>query len=254
MTDRRQRQKELRAQKRVEEQKAATRKEFRRRIVLALVVGVSLVTILLLLNLDREEETTLPLGYTVFRDQPTACGAEAPPEWLPRTFEAPAEQETLPLSAVIATSCGDITIALNPDAPETVNSFVFLARQGFYEGLVFHRVVPNFSVTAGDPEGDGTGGAGYSLQEESPPAGFNYEPGVVAMAEPGGSLPSSQFFIVSGTDASVLTSSFSVLGTVTDGMDVVAMIDQMELTNALGGGERSRPVQTVYIESVSFSD
>jgi cyclophilin family peptidyl-prolyl cis-trans isomerase len=253
MTDRRQRQKELRAQKRAQEQKAATRREFRRRMVLALVVGVSLVASILLFSLDREDEGGLPSGYTVFRGQPTACGANAPPEWVPRTFEAAVDQGALPATAVIETSCGPITIALNSDAPETVNSFVFLAREGFYDGLMFHRVLPNFSITAGDPEGDGTGGAGYALSEELPPEGFVYEPGVVAMADSGG-LVSSQFFIVSGPDASVLTSTFSVLGRVTAGEETIEAITRIPLTQAIGGAEESRPSETVYIESISFND
>jgi peptidylprolyl isomerase len=142
---------------------------------------------------------------------------------------------------------------LNPEAPETVNSFVFLAREGFYDGLVFHRVLPDFSITAGDPEGDGTGGAGYFLEEELPPTEFEYEPGVVAMADTSG-LVSSQFFIVTGPDASVLTRSFSVLGMVTAGEDTIARITQIPLTRAISGSEESRPTETVYIESISFDD
>ncbi len=253
MTDRRQRQKELRAQKRVEERKAATRREFRRRIVIAILVGVSLVGSLLLFNLEREDEGTLPLGYTVFREQPTACEAATPPEWVPRSFAAPEDQGQLPSTATIETSCGPIIIALNADAPATVNSFVFLARQGFYDGLVFQRVLPGFSITAGDPEGNGTGGSGYGLADELPPAGFTYEPGVVAMAE-GGGAASSQFFIVTGADASVLTRSFSVIGNVTDGEETIETISALPLTRAVGSTEQSRPTETVYIESITFSD
>lgn len=253
MTDRRQRQKELRAQKRVEEQKAASRREFRRRIVIAILVGVSLVGSLVLFNLDREDEGSLPLGYTVFREQPTACEGAAPPEWTPRSFAAPENVGQLPSTATIETSCGPIVIALNPDAPVTVNSFVFLAQQGFYDGLVFHRVLPGFSVTAGDPDGNGSGGSGYGIADELPPEGFTYEPGVVAMAE-GGGTASSQFFIVTGPDASVLTRSFSVLGNVTDGEETVETISSLPLTRAIGSTEESRPAETVYIESITVSD
>lgn len=253
MTDRRQRQKELRAQKRAVEQKAASRQEFRRRIVIALLVGISLVGSLLLLNLDVGDEDALPLGFTIFREQPTACEADAPPEWTPRSFEAPVDQGSIPNSATIATSCGPIVIAFNPEAPETVNSFVFLARQGFYDGLVFHRVLDEFAIYAGDPEGNGTGGAGYSLTEELPPEGFIYKPGVVAMAE-GGGTTSSQFFIVTGADASVLNRSFSVLGTVTEGQDTIETIVALPRTRSIGGAEESRPAETVYIESITFTD
>lgn len=253
MTDRRQRQKELRAQKRVEEKKAATRREFRRRIVIALVVGVSLVGGLLLTNLNPEDEGALPIGYEVFRGQATACGAETPPEWIPRTFEGPGDEGDLPAVATIETSCGEIEVALNPDATDTVNSFVFLGRQGFYDGLVFHRVLPEFSISAGDPEGNGTGGSGYGLDVELPPAGFTYEPGVVAMADTGAG-PSSQFFIVTGTDAAVLTRRFSVLGEVIGGEETIEAIVNLPRTRALGSAEESRPAETVYIEAITFSE
>jgi len=250
MTDRRQRQKELRAAKRAQEQRTASRQEFRRRIVIALLVGVGLVAILLLTSLEGGDESELPIGYTVFREQPTACGGEAPPEWVPRTFEAPEDQATLPATVTITTSCGPIVISLNQDAPETVGSFVFLAQAGFYDGLVFYRVLPNFSISAGDPAGNGSGGAGYGLAGEPPAADFTYAPGVVAMATTGAGA-SSAFFIVTGADAEVLTPTFSVLGEVIDGMETVQTIAALPLTRAVGGSEQSRPAETVYIESIT---
>lgn len=252
MTDRRQRQKDLRTQRRAEEQKAATRKEFRRRIVIALAVGIALVGVLLLTSLETGGQGGLPLGYAIFREQATACEAPTPPAWVPASFDAPADQGPLPVSATIETSCGPIVMALNPDAPESVNSFVFLARQGFYDGLVFHRVDASFRIFAGDPEVNGTGGAGYAVDDELPPEGFVYEQGVVAMAASGGGA-SSQFFIA-GPEASVLTRSFSVLGTVSAGQETIDAINALPLTQAVGGTAENRPTETVYIESITFSD
>lgn len=253
MTDRRQRQKELRAAKRAQQQKAATRREFRRRILIAILVGVSLVVVLLLVNLESDEESVLPVGFTVFRDQATACGAETPPEWEPRTFAAPEDQGALPSTATIETSCGAIVVSLNPDAPETVNSFVFLARAGFYDGLPFYRVQPNFRLFAGDPSGNGSGGPGYGFSGETPPSDFVYEPGVVAMAATGAGTGSA-FFIVIGADASVLTPTFSVLGRIVGGEETVDAIAGLPLTRAVGGTEQSRPAETAYIEAISFSE
>ncbi|MGH8959515.1 MAG: peptidylprolyl isomerase [Acidimicrobiia bacterium] len=253
MTDRRQRQKEQRTQKREDERRAATRREFRRRIIIAIGVGIGLAAILVLINLGPGEQQ-LPPGYAGFRNQPTACGADQPPEWSPQTFAAPEDQDVQPTTATIETSCGPIVIALNQDAPETVNSFVFLGRMGFYEGLVFNRIIDNFAMYGGDSNADGTGTPGYVLTDEPPEEGFEYAEGVVAMSNSGGGTGGSHFFIVIGPDARVLTNTFSVLGTVTEGQDTIDEIVSIPRSPAIGSNERSRPTETVYIESVTFSD
>src|SRR5436853_2609960 len=95
--------------------------------------------------------------------------------------------------ATIATDRGDIVMALDPSrAPKTVNNFVFLARDGFYDGLTFHRVIPGFVAQGGDPKGDGTGGPGYSIKDE---IGLKHEEGVIAMANSGPNTAGSQFNI-----------------------------------------------------------
>ncbi|MGH8926024.1 MAG: peptidylprolyl isomerase [bacterium] len=253
MTDRRQRQKEQRSQKREEERRSATRREFRRRILIAIGVGIGLAAILLLINLGPAEPG-LPPGYAGFRNQSTACGADQVPEWEPRTYPAPEGQGALPSTATIETSCGPIVITLNQDAPETVNSFVFLGREGFYEGLVINRIIDNFALYGGDPNADGTGNAGYLLPDELPGEDFDYTEGVVAMSNIGGGTGGSHFFIVIGPDARVLTNTFSVLGTVTDSQDTINEIVDIPRAPAIGSSERSRPTETVYIESVTFSD
>jgi cyclophilin family peptidyl-prolyl cis-trans isomerase len=253
MTDRRQRQKEQRSQQREEERRAATRREFRRRVVIAIGVGIGLAAILLLINL-QPGEPELPPGYAGFRSQPTACGADAPPEWVTRTFAAPVDQGQLPATATIETSCGPIVIELNQNAPETVNSFVFLGRQGFYEGLVFNRIIEDFALYGGDPNADGSGNAGYVLPDELPPEDFEYEEGVVAMSNSGGGTGGSHFFIVIGPDARVLTNTFAVLGRITGGQETIDEITSIPRSPAIGSNERSRPSETVYIESVTFSE
>ena len=98
-------------------------------------------------------------------------------------------------TADMTTSEGDIQIRLDPAAaPKTVNNFVFLAREGFYDGLTFHRVIPDFVIQGGDPEGTGSGGPGYSFEDELPDEG-QYEVGSVAMANAGPNTNGSQFFI-----------------------------------------------------------
>jgi cyclophilin family peptidyl-prolyl cis-trans isomerase len=253
MTDRRQRQKEQRLQKREEERKAATRREFRRRIVIAIAVGIGLAAILVLINLGPSNQQLAP-GYAGFRGQPTACGAEQPAAWSPQTFPAPEDQGTLPATATLSTSCGPIVIDLNEDAPETVNSFVFLGREGFYDGLVINRIIDDFAMYGGDPNADGTGTPGYVLTDEPPGEDFDYSEGVVAMSNSGGGTAGSHFFIVIGPDARVLTNTFSVLGSVADGQDTIDAILAIPRSPASGSNERSRPSETVYIESVTFSD
>src|SRR5579875_1649228 len=128
--------------------------------------------------------------------------------------------------AGINTNRGLIVVELDPQlAPQTVNNFVFLAQHHFYDGLKFHRVVPNYIIQTGDPKGDGSGGPGYTLPAE--PVKGNYTAGAVAMAKPasGTANNGSQFFIcVSDQPAKELTKSYNLFGHVVQGMDVVKKI------------------------------
>ena len=258
MTDRRQRQKELRAQKREEEKKAERRQEVTRRIGSAFVFGLVVVGVIVLFSLfsNRTPQAT---AYENLRAQPTACGAAQPPALTPMTFDEPERQADITaqstVTATIATSCGDIVIELDPAGyPETVNSFVFLARQGFYNGTAVHRVNPEWVIQGGDPNADGTGGPGYTIPDERPPAGFTYEPGIVAMANRGPRTTGSQFFIVvSEVGGSRMTRSFNVLGKVVSGQDVIDEILSIGRTRAPGAAEQSLPLETIYIESVTIT-
>ena len=196
-----------------------------------------------------------PASYFEFRQQPAACGAETPPEARDLRFDAPDDMELNPgvkLLATIQTSCGPIDLELDPStAPETVNSFVFLAQSGYYDGTVSHRVIPGFMIQAGDPTATGMGDPGYSLPDEFPPDGFIYETGVVAMANAGAGTTGSQFFIVTG-DASHLPPLFTVIGIVSSGLDTLALIDQVPLGPTIRG-EASVPLESVYIESITIT-
>ncbi len=124
--------------------------------------------------------------------------------------------------ATLTTSQGTITLCLDPNlAPNTVNNFVFLARNGFYDGLTFHRVEPGFVIQGGDPQGNGQGGPGYSFPDE--PVRSEYVAGCVAMANAGPNTNGSQFFICTADDSS-LPKQYNLFGYVQSGMDVVTKI------------------------------
>lgn len=151
-------------------------------------------------------------------------------------------------SVVMDTSEGSFTIELDTDAaPKTTNSFAYLVEEGFYDGLGFHRIVPDFVIQGGDPLGDGTGGPGYKTVEK-PPADLTYEPGVVAMARAGDEQPGtsgSQFFVVTGAGGASLPPDYALVGRVSDGLDVVEEI------GALGAADE-QPTRTVVIERATL--
>ena len=149
--------------------------------------------------------------------------------------------------ATMTTSEGDITIELfDADAPKTVENFTKLARDGFYDGLGFHRIISDFMIQGGCPRGDGTGGPGYTFEDE-----FNQHKvvrGVLAMANAGPNTNGSQFFLVTTDAAPWLDGKHTVFGRVTDGMDVVDAIEGAQ-TDA-----RDRPVEPVGIVTVTIAD
>ncbi len=256
MSDKRQRQKEQRAAKRDAEKKAEARSELWRRLGTAGIFGVVVVGFLAFTGVFAGDSTTLPAGYEGFREQTTACEADQPPPEQIISFDGPVKQADITpnakVTATLTTSCGDVVIELDPVGyPETANSFVFLAREGYYDGQVFHRVVSGFVAQGGDPEANGTGGPGYVIADEFPDDDFVYEEGVVAMANRGSRSTGSQFFIVIGDDGQFLTSSFNVLGTVVSGQETLDRIAAVPTGAAVGSSEQSLPLETVYIESVT---
>lgn len=126
--------------------------------------------------------------------------------------------------AILHTDKGDITVILFADkAPKTVNNFVFLARQGFYDDTIFHRVIKDFMAQAGDPTGTGTGGPGYLFADEFNPSLRHDKPGVLSMANAGAGTNGSQFFITH-VPTPWLDNKHSIFGQVTGGMDVLLSI------------------------------
>jgi peptidyl-prolyl cis-trans isomerase B (cyclophilin B) len=128
--------------------------------------------------------------------------------------------------AVIETGKGSIEIELFPEhAPKTVNNFVFLARDGFYDGVVFHRVIADFMIQGGDPTGSGRGGPGYRFEDEFDGNPLRHERGVISMANAGPGTNGSQFFITHGPQPH-LDGRHTVFGKVSKGLDVVDAIQQ----------------------------
>jgi peptidyl-prolyl cis-trans isomerase B (cyclophilin B) len=152
------------------------------------------------------------------------------------------------VDVVVSTNCGDFTIRLDQrTSPRTAASFAALAEKGFYDGTVFHRIVPGFVIQGGDPTGSGAGGPGYSTRDVPPPD-TAYTKGVVAMAKTAQERPGtagSQFYVVTAPDAG-LPPEYAVLGKVVEGMDVVDRIGR--LGDPASGGTGT-PTQAVVIES-----
>jgi cyclophilin family peptidyl-prolyl cis-trans isomerase len=167
-----------------------------------------------------------------------------------KKYDKPADMKIDPkktYTATIDTSEGKIVLQLFPDkAPQTVNSFVFLAKEGFYNGLIFHRVIKDFMIQGGDPTGTGMSGPGYNLKAE-----FNdtkHVRGVLSMAraqDPDSA--GSQFFIMHGTNAG-LDNKYTAFGKVTEGLDVV---DKIATTETDG---RDRPVKPMTIKTITIDE
>jgi cyclophilin family peptidyl-prolyl cis-trans isomerase len=149
-------------------------------------------------------------------------------------------------NATLHTSEGPIELELFPgDAPKTVESFTKLAGDGFYDGLIFHRVIPDFMIQTGCPHGTGTGGPGYQFEDEI--NDHKVERGALAMANAGPNTNGSQFFIVTTESAPWLDGKHTVFGKVTSGQDVADRISLVERDS------RDKPVETVTIERVELT-
>jgi peptidyl-prolyl cis-trans isomerase B (cyclophilin B) len=150
-------------------------------------------------------------------------------------------------AATLHTNRGDIAVELfDDDAPKTVENFLKLARDGFYDGVIFHRVIPNFMIQGGDPTGTGSGGPGYQFEDE-----FNHHKvvrGALAMANAGPNTNGSQFFIVTADETPWLDGKHTVFGRVTSGMDVVDSI------SAADRDARDKPREDVVIDRVAVAE
>lgn len=145
------------------------------------------------------------------------------------------------------TDHGDMVLEMfASEVPNTVNNFVFLARDGYYDNVIFHRVIKGFMIQGGDPDGTGRGGPGYTFADES--FTRDYLRGTVAMANAGPNTNGSQFFIIH--EATALPKNYTVFGQVNEGLDVLDAIATAEVTLS-GQGELSKPVNAVYIKSAT---
>ncbi len=170
-----------------------------------------------------------------------------------KTWTKPFEQQLedgKTYTGTLETSHGTIDVEFFPEeAPITVNNFVSLANEGFYDGTPFHRVVKGFVIQGGDPTGTGTGGPGYKFKDE--PVKKDYERGTLAMANAGPNTNGSQFFIVLQDLRGRLPKNYTIFGRVTGGMDVVDAIADVQVARG-SSGEVSSPTEPVTLDKVTI--
>jgi cyclophilin family peptidyl-prolyl cis-trans isomerase len=293
--EKRQRKKENVARAREARAAAERRARLRRNTVRGVVVAVVAVGIFLLISLTRGGDgddttvtdttapgatattapagttapsaTTAPTETTVDADQRAAaleaagCDPTVPDAPELRTYDQPEVviDQSRSYTATIETSCGTIVAELDAEAaPEGVNNFVFLAREGFYDGLTWHRVVDGFVIQGGDPEGTGSGGPGYSVGTETPTSDF--ERGDLAYAKAGPEPPGtagSQFFVVTGDPAALNQQvdgqyQYGRFGRVTEGLDVAQTIEDFAPPAAPPNG--GPPEYPLYIFSIEITE
>jgi cyclophilin family peptidyl-prolyl cis-trans isomerase len=206
---------------------------------------------------DKPKPTATPVSTAAAKtstDGNDCKRAEDPGKQSRETLAKP--KETLDAGhtyvATVKTNCGTFEITLDPErAPKTGGSFKFLADQGFYDGLMIHRIVPGFVFQGGDPEGSGQGGPGYTVVE-APPKDLKYDKYVVAMAKTGEDpkgASGSQFFVVTGPSAEQLPPDYALLGKVTGGQDVADRIGAI-----VTDPRTDFPDDPVLIESISVKE
>ena len=216
------------------------------------VVAASLAVVVGILSCDGGDVTSTPGATTTADATGTPTPTEQPSEGgiTITQYSAPPpmsiDQEKS-YTATIQTNHGDMVIDLFPkDAPITVNNFVFLARDGFYDGVIFHRIIADFMIQGGDPTGTGSGGPGYRFQDE--PITKPYVRGTLAMANAGPNTNGSQFFIVH-KDAG-LPPSYNVFGLLTEGFEVLDALASV----AVGGPQRSDPLEPQVIHTIEIAE
>jgi len=241
--------------------RAAERRKKRRQRILAAVVGIAVAAAGIGVGIAFLLKGTPKATAAKSKTSPSpsasaggvACGGSVPKA---ASVKKPQFKKAPPVTidpkktytVTMKTSCGTIVLMLDPgDAPITVNSFVFLSRKHFFDGLTFHRVVKDFVIQGGDPTGTGSGGPGYKFKDELKNA-LKYEVGTLAMANSGANTNGSQFFIVAGSQGTSLQKKYTIFGKVLQGLDVVTRIDGLPTDQ-----QSQKPLQTVYIESVKVS-
>jgi cyclophilin family peptidyl-prolyl cis-trans isomerase len=226
--------------------------------LIAVVLLIGVAGAIAAVALARSDDDEITLDASGFASTPTSeFTEETIPETVPEVQPVqPSEPEialdpNIVYTAVMTTSKGEIAIEMDTvNAPAGAAHFINLAQQGFFDGLTFHRVVPNFVIQGGDPEGTGTGGAGNPVVAETPTDG--YPIGSLAAAktqtDPPGTFD-SQFFIVTGADGESLPPEYARFGMVTSGLDVAQAIEALATDDPMG-----TPSETVTIESVTVTE
>lgn len=187
----------------------------------------------------------------------TAGGSASDPASRNNKYKAPPPMtidKAKKYTATIVTNKGTMKADLYPDiAPITVNSFVFLANEKFYDGVIFHRVVPGFVIQGGDPTGTGTGGPGYKFNDEPIPDNRGYERGTLAMANSGPNTNGSQFFICLDnlTAKNALPKKYNLFGKVTEGLDTLDKILAVPRTQGRDDAQ-SKPTEKVFMQTVTI--
>jgi cyclophilin family peptidyl-prolyl cis-trans isomerase len=207
----------------------------------AVQITMALVLVLLLTACGGTERleataTSTPTGETKMAKQYSAS-----PEMTLDTSHS--------YKAIFKTAKGDITVELAADkAPVTVNNFVFLAREGFYDDTVFHRVIPDFMAQGGDPTGTGTGGPGYRFQDEFDSSLVHDKAGILSMANAGPGTNGSQFFLTFGPTPH-LNNKHSVFGHVVEGMDVLLSLTIRDPSDRSFPGDALTTIEIVEFDS-----
>ena len=219
-----------------------------RTIQLSAVMGIGLLLFTACFTTQPQQTGGAAPGAATAPTQPAQTGA-------PKKYSsAPAMtiDKAKKYQAVLATTEGTITIdLLAQDAPTTVNNFVFLAKDRYYDGVKFHRILKGFMIQGGDPSGDGTGGPGYRFPDE--PVKLDYKPGIVAMANAGPNTNGSQFFIMHGDYTGKLPKSYTIFGQVSSGLEVVDKIANTPVGPG-SSGEASKPQRDQVITSIQIKE
>ena len=199
--------------------------------------------------------TALLLGTTILiggcSSQATPSGPKVTSWTKPPAMQIDTKKNYI---ATVETSLGAFKIQLFvSETPYTVNNFVFLSRQNYYDGVIFHRIMKTFMIQTGDPTGTGSGGPGYRFADELPPK-HSYDVGIVAMANAGANTNGSQFFVCTGADAKSLNNypNYTQFGQVVEGMDIIQKIASVQVVS--NGREVSKPVNPPVIKHISITE
>jgi cyclophilin family peptidyl-prolyl cis-trans isomerase len=219
-----------------------------RRLIPLLAAAAAALTLAACGSADKDKSATTSAATTSTVQTASGCKQVSRPGPKDEKAQKPASKllKGKTYTVVMQTSCGEIDITLDSKRdPKTAASFASLVKSGFYDGLAFHRVVPGFVIQGGDPQGDGTGGPGYSVVE-APKSGQTYTRGTIAMAKTATEAPGtsgSQFFIVlDDSAAQALGHDYAIAGQVSKGLDVVARIGAIPPENGAQDGPPSQPV------------